>query len=138
MLDDRAPPPWRIPGTQDYLRIRPATAALWRALALSPAELFREARGVQGAPFDVQAVSFDVIMRRLVVRAMLGEIKATKLIADLIEGRPGLRRNHNESDDPACRQRVQAATETLVRFMVERATDASTIGPDDALRDNPR
>jgi hypothetical protein len=48
---------------------------------------------------------------------LLGEIKATKLIADLIEGRPGLRMSHNEPDHPAHRQRVQASIESLVRFI---------------------
>jgi hypothetical protein len=49
--------------------------------------------------------------------AIAGEIKVTKLIADLIEGRPGLRMSHNEPDDPARRLRVQASIESLVRFI---------------------
>lgn len=79
-----------------------------------------------------------MILRRLVVRAMAGEIRATKLIVGLIEGRLGLRVKDSAPDDPARRRRVQATMESLVRFMAERATSALNIGTDDAQADNPR
>jgi hypothetical protein len=106
----------------------PVTAAVWRAL-LSPLASLGG-----GAP---SSEPLDVIARQVVLKAVCGDMRAARWIADRIEGLPAPRRRE-APDDPARRKRVQAAIETLVRFMVERAADAPTMGPDEALGDNSR
>jgi hypothetical protein len=111
----------------------PVTAAILRALALPAETIIRTA--VQ-PPTDM--VAMEVVIYRMVASAIAGDTKAAALIADRIEGRPGLRLKDGEPDDPARRQRVQAAIESVVRHMVERAANAPAMGADDSLADNRR
>lgn len=114
-------------------RFFPFTAAILRALAL-PADMI--IRTAAQPPADMVAI--EVVIYRTVASAIAGDIKAIALIADRIEGRVGLRPDDVDPDGPARRQHVQAAIETLVRFMAERAANAPAMGADDTLGDNPQ
>ena len=108
----------------------PVTAAVWRAL-LSPLA------SLGGGPPSSE--SLDVLARRVVLKAVCGDMRAARWIADRIEGLPTRRRDVVLPDDhPAVRQRVQAAIESVVRHMVERAADTPAMGADDELVGKPR
>jgi hypothetical protein len=79
-------------------------------------------------------MSYDttVLARRVVLNAVSGDMRAARWIADRIEGLPA-RRRREAPDDPAIRQRVQAAIESVIRHMAERAASAPAMGADDAL-----
>jgi hypothetical protein len=68
------------------IRFRPLVRATWRALLLTPAELASLVARPEGlATFDRLAVT-------IVGRAVLGDLKAAGILADMIEGKPDLRR----------------------------------------------
>lgn len=100
-----------MPGQRHLL---PVTAAIRRALALPADTIIRTA--IQ-PPTDM--VAMEVVIYRMVASAIAGDTKAIALIADRVEGRVGLRSDAAEPDEPARRQRVQAAIEALVRFMAD-------------------
>ena len=61
------------------LRLRPLSTAIWRALMMTVAEL-RAAAGAKGS------TAFDEMGRALVLSAIGGDMRAAKLIMDLIDG----------------------------------------------------
>ena len=61
------------------LRLRPLSTAIWRGLMMSVAEL-RAAAGSKGS------TAFDEMGRALVLSAIGGDMRAAKLIMDLIDG----------------------------------------------------
>ena len=61
------------------LRLRPLSTAIWRALMMTVAEL-RAAAGAKGS------TAFDEMGRALVLAAIGGDMRAAKLIMDLIDG----------------------------------------------------
>jgi hypothetical protein len=130
-IGPRRPLVWNPFDMAGQRHLLPVTAAIRRALALPAATIIRTA---VHPPTDM--VAMEVVIYRTVASAISGDTKAIALIADRIEGRPGLRMSHNESDDPARRQRVQAAMATVVRHMVERAAGAPNIGAENAPADN--
>jgi hypothetical protein len=102
-------------------RPRPLTAALMDALLLTRDELMQRA-------LDDNLPSLVVAAEAVVRRAVVGDLAAAMVIADRIEGRVGLRPDEVAPDDPARRQRVQAAIESVVRFMAERAASGRIMG----------
>ena len=61
------------------LRLRPLSTAIWRGLMMSVAEL-RAAAGAKGS------TALDEMGRALVLKAVAGDMRAAKLIMDLIDG----------------------------------------------------
>ena len=61
------------------LRLRPLSTAIWRALMMTVAEL-RAAAGSKGS------TALDEMGRALVLKAVAGDMRAAKLIMDLIDG----------------------------------------------------
>ena len=61
------------------LRLRPLSTAIWRALMMTVAEL-RAAAGAKGV------TALDEMGRALVLKAVAGDMRAAKLIMDLIDG----------------------------------------------------
>ena len=120
---DRAPGP---------IRYRPLRRAIWRALLLPAAFVLwkyrrqLDAAGSAGKPAEdrdaLQAMSYA-----LVARAILGDGRAAKLLFDLVDGKPGRRREVRTSSTNGIGPK---AIEALVRFMNERpSADLGTGAP---------
>lgn len=67
------------------IRYRPLVRSIWRALLLVPAEL-----SALAAKPECLSI-FDRVAVTLVRRAVLGDAKAADMLANMIEGKPGLR-----------------------------------------------
>ena len=76
------------------LRLRPLSTAIWRALMMTVAEL-RAAAGAKGS------TAFDEMGRALVLSAIGGDMRAAKLIMDLIDG--PVRSKAGQQDERAIR-----------------------------------
>ena len=128
---DRAPGP---------IRYRPLRRAIWRVLLL-PADFvlwtYRrqlDAAGSAGKPAEdpdaLQAMAYA-----LVARAILGDGRAAKLLFDLVDGRPGRRREVRTSSTDGI---GPEAIEALVRFMNERpSADLGTGAPPPGEKTRP-
>jgi len=79
------------------VRFQPVVRAVWRALLLVPAEL----AALAAKPECLSA--FDRLAVTLVRRALLGDAMATDMLANMIEGKPGLR--HGDLKVPRGRHR---------------------------------
>lgn len=63
----------------------------------------------------------------MVAKAIMGDLSAASLVADRIEGKPGLRKADLDAETAAQRARVRDVVSTLVEDMVERRARAATI-----------
>ena len=83
------------------LRLRPLSTAIWRALMMTVAEL-RAAAGAKGS------TAFDEMGRALVLSAIGGDMRAAKLIMDLIDGPVRRRLDDTPGDGSQSVERVIA------------------------------
>ena len=67
------------------IRFRPLIRAIWRALLLTSGEL----AALAARPDSL--ATFDRVAITLIGRAVRGDVKAAGMLADMIEGKPGLR-----------------------------------------------
>ena len=75
------------------LRLRPLSTAIWRALMMTVAEL-RAAAGSKGS------TALDEMGRALVLKAVAGDMRAAKLIMDLIDGPVPSKAGRNNGASP--------------------------------------
>jgi hypothetical protein len=100
----------------DRIRHSPVRRALWRALLMPVGELFRRRRLGTMLPLHGEPGCLDGLAEVLVAKACTGDVRAVRLLFDLIEGKPRGRPEIQPSGglDPV-------VIEQLVRFFQEHA-----------------
>jgi hypothetical protein len=98
-------------GGMDRFDHYPLTGAIWRTLMSPVNEVIEKATSQ-----PTRMCTIELIAAQLVLRALMGDVKAFAEIANRIEGRPGFRRAEAEGTGSP---ELQATIQTIVGAYVE-------------------
>lgn len=79
------------------------------------------------SPFTDTRPAIVAYTETMVAKALLGDLQASALIGDRIEGKPGLRKADLDAETAAQRERVRSVIGALVESMVERRGDNARV-----------